>query len=223
MELPDLLERCAKRHSHLCPRQVLGVRMGLAGLAALHLRSPVSKPTALVIVETDGCFVDGIEVATGATVGHRTLRITDLGKIATTFVDVPTGRAMRLSPQLDARARSRSYAPLARDRYTAQLEGYRVMPDGELFRFQPVVLDPSVATLLSKPDVREICSICGEEIINERELIVQDAVWCRTCVGHGYYATTAEPSRGRRFHAGEIESIIGGPNEPTAEALSAIR
>ena len=63
--LSRLLELSAARHSHLCPRQVLGVRMGIAGLAALGLEAPVTKLTGVVIVETDGCFVDGVEVAMG--------------------------------------------------------------------------------------------------------------------------------------------------------------
>ena len=41
--LSRLLERSAARHSHLCPRQVLGVRMGMAGLAALGLEAPITK------------------------------------------------------------------------------------------------------------------------------------------------------------------------------------
>ena len=75
--LPDiqtLLEQASARHSHLCPRQVLGVRMALAGAAALGLELPRNDKTLLVIAETDGCFVDGLEVAAGVTPGHRTLR-----------------------------------------------------------------------------------------------------------------------------------------------------
>jgi formylmethanofuran dehydrogenase subunit E len=82
--LYGLLEKSASDHTHLCPRQVLGVRMGLAGLTALEVKAPVTPRTALVIIETAGCFADGIRVATGATVGHRTLRVEDLGKIAAT-------------------------------------------------------------------------------------------------------------------------------------------
>ena len=80
IDLSILLKRSASEHSHLCPRQVLGVRMGLAGLAALGLKAPVTTKTALVIIETDGCFADGIRVATGATVGHRTLRVRRSGE-----------------------------------------------------------------------------------------------------------------------------------------------
>lgn len=43
-------------------------------------------------------LADGIEIASGATIGHRTLRVHDLGKIGATFAHVKTARAIRLSP-----------------------------------------------------------------------------------------------------------------------------
>lgn len=185
--LTELLKRSASRHNHLCPRQILGVRMGLAGLAALGLDAPITKLTALVIVETDGCFADGIEVSTGATLGHRSLRVNDLGKIAATFADLKTGRAIRLSPVLDARERALAYAADENRHYFAQLTGYQFMPASELFRFQPVILQPSLDVLISKPLVRVNCDHCGEEVINERQVVVDGAVLCRACAGQAYY------------------------------------
>jgi formylmethanofuran dehydrogenase subunit E len=111
MEIHELLKLSSARHDHLCPRQVLGVRMGLAGLAAIGLDAPMPHKTALVIIETDGCFADGIEVASGASVGHRTLRVHDQGKVSATFANVETGSAIRLATCLDARQRAREYAP----------------------------------------------------------------------------------------------------------------
>ena len=191
--LIELLEHSASRHTHLCPRQVLGVRMALAGLSALGLQAPLTKPTGLVIVESDGCFVDGIEVASGATIGHRTLRLQDFGKIAATFVDARSGRALRISAQPDARSRARLYAPEAADRYAAQLQGYQLMPEAELLHFQDVILQPALGALLSRPDARACCEVCGEEIINDRQVDVAGAVHCRTCAGQGYYALQGTP------------------------------
>jgi formylmethanofuran dehydrogenase subunit E len=185
----ELLQLSAARHSQLCPRQVLGVRMAIAGLAALGIHAPVGKPAGLVIVETDGCFVDGIEVATGATIGHRTLRVVDMGKIAATFVDVRTGRAIRLAPQEGVRSLACAFAPGLDERYAAQLVGYQVMPEAELFRVQEVVLEPPLAALMSRPEARVTCSVCGEEIINERELVRDGAILCKSCAGNGYYST----------------------------------
>ncbi len=186
--LSDLLQQSAARHSHLCPRQVLGVRMGLAGLAALGLDAPITKKVALVIIETDGCFADGIEVSTGATIGHRTLRLVDLGKIAAIFANVKTGRAIRLAPTLDVRERVLDYVPDEQRHYFAQLQGYQIMPEAELFSYQEVLLDPPLERIVSRPGVRTLCGRCGEEIINERELIVDGEVLCKTCAGSSYYS-----------------------------------
>jgi formylmethanofuran dehydrogenase subunit E len=182
-----ILTESAKRHNHLCPRQVLGARIGLAGLAALGLGTPVNKTTALVILESDGCFADGIEASTGATIGHRTLHINDFGKIAATFADVKTGRAIRISPALDVRERAPVYAPDEARHYFTQLQGYQIMPDTELLRYQEVALRPSLEELISKPAVRVNCDYCGEEIINEREVIREGVTLCRTCANDGYY------------------------------------
>jgi formylmethanofuran dehydrogenase subunit E len=185
--LSVLLQKSASEHSHLCPRQVLGVRMGLAGLAALGLKAPITTKTGLVFVETDGCFADGIRVATGATVGHRTLRIQDVGKIAATFTNVKTGTSLRLAPQLDVRTRALEYAPQIKRRYFAQLQGYQVMPDEALFTFQAVELLIPPMQVISHPNVKAHCSTCGEEIINEREVMVDGKVLCRICAQEGYY------------------------------------
>src|SRR5512142_3328691 len=103
LDISALLALSNARHSHLCPRQVLGVRMALAGARGLGLDCPRRDKRLLVIAETDGCFVDGLEVACGVTPGHRTLRIEDYGKVAATFVDTRSGNAVRLAPRLDVR------------------------------------------------------------------------------------------------------------------------
>ena len=91
-DLSQLLARSSARHSKLCPRQVLGVRMGLYAVELLELPKRPHSKRLLVIAETDGCFADGIEVATGCTIGQRTLRIEDYGKVAATFVDTFTNQ-----------------------------------------------------------------------------------------------------------------------------------
>ena len=145
--LDELLRRSAVRHSHPCPRQVLGVRMGLAGAAALGLEIPRQDKRLLVIAETDGCFLDGLEITCGVAAGRRTLRIEDYGKVAATFVDVKTGDACRFAPKPDVRARALAYAPEESRHYFAQLIGYQVMPDDELFSLTPVVLNTAVTDL----------------------------------------------------------------------------
>jgi formylmethanofuran dehydrogenase subunit E len=185
--LQAILAKFSARHRHLCPRQVLGVRVGLAGAQALGLDVPRRDKRLLIFVETDGCFADGVDVATGCTMGHRTLRLEDYGKIGATFVDVKTETAVRVFPRLDIREKARYYAPEEKKRYYAQLVGYQRMPDAELLTIQPVRLTTPVKQIVSRNGVRVDCAACGEEIINEREIIQEGQPYCTACAGPAYY------------------------------------
>ncbi len=188
MRLDDLLAISAANHERLCPRQVLGVRMGLAAGRALELDVPRRDKRLLVFVETDGCFADGISAATGCQVGRRTLRVIDYGKVAATFVDTWTGRAVRVAPGSNVRQRARAYAPEADDRWQAQLLGYQRMPDDELLTIQDVQLLFSLERFISTSGHRVECQLCGEEILNEREVVRDGVILCSACAGEAYYA-----------------------------------
>jgi len=190
MDISCLLERSMQDHDHLCPRQILGVRIGMAGMKALGFDEPPTKKQLLVISETDGCFVDGVIAATGCTVGHRTLRVEDYGKVAVTFVDTKTGRAVRIAPALDVRQKAYVYAPNEPRHYFAQMQAYQIMPDEEMFTIREVVLSTPVDEIVSRPGVRVNCDMCGEEIMNEREIVQNGLVLCHACAKGGYYQTT---------------------------------
>ena len=185
--LEKLLQESISQHGRLCPRQVLGVRVGLAGGAALGMQIPSQDKHLMVIVETDGCFVSGVEVATGCAIRHRTMRVVDCGKMAATFVDVVTGRAVRVAPRLNVRQRAWDYAPSEERRYDAQLKGYQVMPVEELLSIERVSLTWPIDELISRPGLRVNCDDCGEEIINERHVYLEEQTLCRTCAGSAYY------------------------------------
>jgi formylmethanofuran dehydrogenase subunit E len=187
MALEELLQECALRHGRLCPRQVLGVRMGLAGAQLVGLEAPRTDKLLLVIMETDGCFASGIEVATGCTVGHRTLRVEDYGKVAATFIHAKTGQAVRLSLRPGIREQARSLASPEKPRYFTQLEGYKIMPAEDLFVYRSVELVVPVRDIIGRPGVRVNCDYCGEEIINQREIRQGGLVVCAACARRAYY------------------------------------
>ena len=183
----ELLAACAALHHHLCPRQVLGVRIGMYAAELLGLDLPQSDKRLVTLAETDGCAVDGISVATGCWVGRRTLRVEDYGKVAATFIDTHTGRAVRIAPRDTARARARDYAREARTRWEAQLLGYQRMPAGELLSVTDVQLNRPLAEIVSRPGRRVACARCGEEIINDRQVERGGVTLCRACTGEAYY------------------------------------
>jgi formylmethanofuran dehydrogenase subunit E len=191
-----LLNETAARHSHLCPRQVLAVRLGLHALRSLELVGCDYQPRflnlekrLLTIVETDGCGADGISVATSCSVGRRTLRVFDFGKLAATLVDTKNRKAVRVAPSPHSRQLAVDLASDAIDRWHAYLQAYQEIPDDELVVLEPVRLTKSLSEILSKPNRLAICSKCGEEIMNEREVQGVNGVLCLSCSGEGYYET----------------------------------
>ena len=195
-DLETLLEESAKRHhDYLCPRQVLGVRMGMYVAELFQLDLPQSDKRLYAFVETDGCLIDGIVAATGCAVGHRTMRVMDYGKSAATLVDTQTDRAIRITPARESRTRAAVYAPDAPDRWHAQLAAYQVMPADELFVAHAVTLTVSLKQIISQHGHRVVCQECGEDIINEREVRVEGQILCRACVEGAYYEIKAQPGR----------------------------
>lgn len=192
--LQTLLEESAAHHSHLCPRQVLGVRMGLLAGNLLGIDLPQTKKRMYTFVESDGCGMGGISTATGCKERRRTLRVLDFGKLAATFVDLENGRSLRIYPHPQARDKAITALPSVRSRWQRQLQAYQFIPDDDLFIVQPVKLTVSMKKIISQPKMRVNCDSCGEEIGNEREIVQNGCTLCRACAGESYYQIEPEPS-----------------------------
>ena len=195
-----IVQRLAPLHMRLCPRQVLGARIGLLGGELLGLEIPRRDKRLLTIIETDGCFADGVMVATGCRVGRRTLRVVDHGKVAAAFVDVHTGQTVRVWPRPGARQLACLYAPTAPDPWHAQLDAYQRMPSSELLAAGPVELLTPLQALLGRAGVHVECARCGEEVMNDRQVQISNQSICRGCAGERYVdgarATNHEEWRG---------------------------
>jgi formylmethanofuran dehydrogenase subunit E len=112
----------------------------------------------------------------------------DYGKVATTFVDMQTKRVIRIWPDPGSRSQAASYAPNERSRWHMYLTAYQIMSTNDLLRFEEVELAVNLAAIISRPGVRVNCAACGEEIINEREVLRDGEAICRSCAGESYYA-----------------------------------
>mgnify|MGYP001821516809 FL=1 len=189
-ELQELLAKTAAYHHHLCPRQVLGVRMGMYAGELLDLKLPQTRRRLLTIMETDGCGADGVSVASNCWVGHRTLRIVDYGKVAATFIDTKTETAVRIAPHPLCRERALAAAPEAPNRWQGYLLGYQRLDFPDLLVYEAVRLKDDLRKLISRAGWRATCELCGEEIINEREVQVNDRTLCRPCAQGAYYSST---------------------------------
>lgn len=198
----ELLEEAVAFHGHLCPGQVLGVRMAMAGCRALGIEEPKGMGKGLVVfVEIDRCAADALQAVTGCSLGKRTLKHLDYGKMAATFVRAPTGEAVRVVARDDARERAGAYAPGIADPRKAQIAAYRVMPETELLRLELVVIRPG---WLDRPRLRVPCQLCGEGVNYGLEVVSDGLTLCRPCSAGGYYTPRSEtPGAGWRRSTGD--------------------
>jgi formylmethanofuran dehydrogenase subunit E len=187
--LDALLEEAKVAHGHLCAGQVLGVRMALHGLDLLGLDDPKGKHRKRLVtyVEIDRCATDAIGVVTGCRLGKRALKFRDWGKMAATFVDLETGKAVRVSAKESSKQKARELHPELQSKNEQQMFAYREMPAGDLFDVQWVSVNVMPEDLPGYKAERITCALCGEGINFKREVIQDGKTLCRGCAGESYY------------------------------------
>lgn len=192
--LERLLAESAAFHGHICPGQVLGVRMAMRGCDELGIANPKEEPKRLVVyVEIDRCATDAIQVVTGCKLGKRTMKYMDYGKLAATFLDLHTGNAVRLVAREDAREKAALFPSQGQTKYEIQSDAYKVMRDEELFQMERVKLRIPPEDMPGPTVNRVLCEECGEGINDRREVMVAGRLLCRACA-YGHYYEVCEKS-----------------------------
>jgi formylmethanofuran dehydrogenase subunit E len=187
--LDQYLEDAAAAHGHLCAGQVLGVRMAMLGLKSLGLEDPQGRDRKRIVtfVEIDRCATDAVMVVTGCRLGKRALKFRDWGKVAATFVDVETGKAVRVAARESSKALAKSLHPEITDKNQQQMLAYRELPDDEMFQIQRVRVALPPEEFPGYKGERMICDGCGEGINFRREIHREGKILCRSCAGESYY------------------------------------
>ncbi len=184
----ELLAESAALHGHICPGQVLGVRMAMRGCQELGIDRPREEGKRLVAyVEIDRCAADAIQVVTGCKLGKRTMKYVDYGKMAATFIDLQTGDAIRLAAREDAREKAVLCYHPGWTKYEAEVAAYKAMTDEELFHVERVLVEIPIEDMPGPPLHRVICDQCGEGVNDYREVRIAGNVLCRACAYGSYY------------------------------------
>lgn len=185
--LDEYLQMAEKAHGHLCAGQVLGVRLAMLGLRELGIADPVAERKRLVTyVEIDRCVTDAVALVANCRLGKRALKFMDWGKVAATFADLKTGRAIRVVAREASKQVAREMYPEL-DKEQGQQKAYRRLPDEVLFDRQWVRVNVLPEDLPGYKGPRAVCEQCGEGINFKRELIVEGRTLCRGCGGERYY------------------------------------
>jgi len=98
---PAWLGAAVQLHGHLGPWLVAGVRIGAAGLRTagadgyfdvdVNVEGPLALPP-------QACFLDGLQVATGATLGKRNLKWVEAPRLVVRVKNVRTGKTVVIRP-----------------------------------------------------------------------------------------------------------------------------
>jgi formylmethanofuran dehydrogenase subunit E len=190
-----LLESSADAHGHLCPGQVVGVRMAMLGCRLIGLDEPRRHDQIkklIVYVEMDRCTADAVAHVTGVKLGRRSLKFMDYGIMAATFVNLETGKAFRVLSTEEARSLAGAYAPEIPQKYPQQLEAYKRMPDSVLFRVQQVRVEIKDCDLPGPTRYKVSCSSCGQAVRDQREVIEEGKALCRPCAQKSYFSDARE-------------------------------
>ncbi|MFQ5902023.1 MAG: FmdE family protein, partial [Thermodesulfobacteriota bacterium] len=126
------LEKARSLHGHLCPGTVIGVRMGLAGLKEINITDPrgSQRKDIIIFVESDRCAIDAIQSVSGCRLSSRTLKFYDYGKMAATFLNLRTSKAVRVVCPESTRDLVDVYCPDGiKNAKEKAVEAYKVMPE----------------------------------------------------------------------------------------------
>lgn len=206
--LDGLIEECGRLHGHICPGQILGVRMAVLGCRLTAIEDPrgVDRKSLLVWVEIDRCVTDAVSAVTGVRLGKRSLKFLDYGKVAATFLNLSENRAYRIVAKEESRELADALYPAVGDKKERQMLTYREADDSELFKVEFVSIELDDFEKPGRPRRRIICAQCGEGVNDGRDLL--DALnrsVCRPCAFDGYYRKRDTED------TGASDKVLGSP------------
>jgi len=190
LDFETLLEGSARAHGHLCPGQIVGVRMAMLGCRLIGLDNPSSREQIkkiIVYAEIDRCATDAVSHVTGVKLGRRSLKFIDNGIMACTFVNLETGKAYRIASTESARDLAARYAPDKKTPHEQQLAAYRMMSTEALFTVQEVIVHVPFSDMPGPTHFKAVCQKCHTVVRDKKEIYKNGQVLCRSCAFGAYY------------------------------------
>jgi formylmethanofuran dehydrogenase subunit E len=186
--LGEYLDLATVAHGHICAGQVLGVRLAMLGMKELGIDDPIAdRKRLMTFVEIDRCVTDAVALVANCRLGKRALKFRDWGKVAATFCDLQTGRAVRIAAKESSKQAARELFPdLPREE--GQQKAYAQLPDEVLFSKEWVKVELQPEDLPGFKGPRIVCAQCGEGINFKREVVQNGRILCRACAGEKYYS-----------------------------------
>lgn len=180
------VSKAVEFHGHLCSGQCIGVKMAHMGMRLLGLDNETDGKKIMVFVECNRCPADAILISTGCRIGKRTYYFHDLGRVAASFLNLETGKAVRIF------RREHRYPE---DGVTgdAMVDFYDTLPEEEILEAQEITIDLGAGDLPGPPVEVVVCESCGEEVMDLRHVVRGGKCLCRACANGTYYRKLPRP------------------------------
>lgn len=196
----EILKKAFEFHGHICWASAAGVRAGLAALKLLgagRTGSSGELHCILEIGENHGaqCFADGVQYATGCTLGKGNVEKAGLGKLALTLIDKKKERAVRVSYKP---GRHKAIAESAFMRKRGQGIPPTQIPESEAWEMADIVWGAPENDVLITGQVKDYpwgddfgeimglvpCAHCGELVAKAYLRVVGENHFCIPCSGY---------------------------------------
>ena len=191
-DLDGLIAECGRLHGHICPGQLLGVRMATLGCRLTGITDPrgTDRKRLIAWVEIDRCVTDAVCAVTGVRLGKRSLKFLDYGKVAATFLNLDANLSYRIVAKDESRELAEELFPEISSKKERQMLAYREAPDDKMFKIERVRIELGEFEMPGRPSRRIVCELCGEGVNDGREVL--DALnrrICRACGFGTFYQT----------------------------------
>lgn len=171
------LKKAYEFHGHVCSGIVLGVRIARAGLTFLGIEEPSKNKDFIVFVEADRCLADAVQAVTGCSLGKRRLKWIDYGKMGASFIDMNTGKGIRIVVYADENPAPDQDVKEFWCRYT----------DDQIFKFEEVSVDLRKEDMPGRPTRSATCAVCHEKVMDGRDVNMNGEILCHACAHGAYY------------------------------------
>jgi formylmethanofuran dehydrogenase subunit E len=166
-------EQVVKFHGHSCPGLAMGYRLTLAALEFLKV-TRAEDEELIVIVENDACGTDAVQYVSGCTFGKGNFIFRDLGKMAYSFYNRKNSRSVRITRKNSFRNKLDQLELNRKEK----IEHILKCPLEDLVEYKDTYFPLPVKAELYN---NEICSYCGESVMETRIIEFENNKLCRTC------------------------------------------
>lgn len=180
-EYAKQLKKAGDFHGHICGGIAIGTKLAMYGIKLMNMELNKKNKNLIIFLEIDRCMSDAVQAVTGCSMGKRSLKQMYYGKFATTFYNMDTGEALRIS-DADANKKYKN-----KETKEEMIERFEKTSSEKLFKVERVKVKINESEIPGTPHTSVFCSVCNEKVTDDRHKIKGGKPICISCSDGSYY------------------------------------